>query len=46
MGLWAQYCQRHARSEYQRAYLQKLVQLRVLNIKTIKSKMTTNTTVQ
>jgi hypothetical protein len=31
MGLWAQYCQRHARSEYQRAYLQKLVQLRVLN---------------
>ena len=46
MGLWAQYCQRRARSEYQRAYLQKLVQLRVLNIKTIKSKMTTNTTVQ
>jgi hypothetical protein len=46
MNLWAQYCQRHARSEYQRAHLNKVVQLRVLNIKTIKSRITTNTTTQ
>jgi|GEM_PF-3673433 len=44
MGLWAQYCQRHARSEKQRTYLNKVLQLRVLNIKTRKS--TTNTTTQ